>query len=72
VRDIPTNANDTAITRAVIALGKSLDLTVLAESIETEAPHGFLLPEGCNQRQGYLCGRPSAAQQIPLLPPDNA
>ncbi|HDP88794.1 MAG TPA: EAL domain-containing protein [Thioalkalivibrio sp.] len=62
VFDIPENANDAAITRAVIALAQSLGMNVLAEGVETEAQRDFLLAHGCGSGQGYLYSRP--------LPPD--
>jgi EAL domain-containing protein (putative c-di-GMP-specific phosphodiesterase class I) len=44
--------------RAVIGLGQSLDLPILAEGVETEAQHALLVQEGCDEVQGYLTGRP--------------
>ena len=46
------------IIRAVIALGRGLDLPVVAEGVETEAQLKFLTEESCNEIQGYLVGRP--------------
>jgi diguanylate cyclase (GGDEF)-like protein/PAS domain S-box-containing protein len=61
VSDIPLDANDMAIARAVIALGRSLSLEILAEGIETEAQREFLTEEGCRGGQGYLFAKPLPA-----------
>ncbi|MDR8017673.1 phosphodiesterase DibA [Ectopseudomonas guguanensis] len=58
VRGLPDDPEDAAITRAVIALGKSLGLKVLAEGIEQPAQADFLRELGCNYGQGYHFGRP--------------
>jgi EAL domain-containing protein (putative c-di-GMP-specific phosphodiesterase class I) len=47
-----------AIVRAVIGLGRGLDLPVLAEGVETEEQLKFLVGESCNEIQGYFIGRP--------------
>jgi EAL domain-containing protein (putative c-di-GMP-specific phosphodiesterase class I) len=49
-----------AIVRAVLALGKSLSIPVLAEGIETERQLGVLRREGCDEVQGFLLGYPQA------------
>jgi EAL domain-containing protein (putative c-di-GMP-specific phosphodiesterase class I) len=56
--DLETNHHSRAIVHAVIGLGQSLGLPILAEGVETEAQHAFLVQEGCDEMQGYLKGRP--------------
>jgi diguanylate cyclase (GGDEF)-like protein/PAS domain S-box-containing protein len=58
IGDLEHNHHSRAIVRAVIGLGRSLDLLILAEGVETEAQHAFLVHEGCDKVQGYLTGRP--------------
>lgn len=58
ISDLEHNHHSRAIVRAVIGLGRSLDLPILAEGVETEAQRAFLAQEGCDEVQGYLTGRP--------------
>jgi len=64
VRDLPKNSHDTSITRAIIALGKNLDLRIIAEGIEEREHWEFLEKEGCDEGQGYFLGRPMAPEQF--------
>lgn len=67
IRDIPQSADDMAISRAVIAMGQSMGMEVLAEGVETAAQLDFLRRHGCNFYQGYLCSRPVPAAEFALL-----
>jgi diguanylate cyclase (GGDEF)-like protein/PAS domain S-box-containing protein len=58
VRDIPTNAEDRAITEAIIALGKALGVTVVAEGVETAQQRDFLRDKACDEMQGFYFSRP--------------
>jgi EAL domain-containing protein (putative c-di-GMP-specific phosphodiesterase class I) len=64
VRGLPGDAEDCAIARAVIALGHSLQLKVIAEGVETEAQREFLSREGCDEMQGYLRGKPMPVDEF--------
>ncbi|MGB6537481.1 MAG: EAL domain-containing protein [Xanthobacteraceae bacterium] len=56
--DLEHNRHSTAIVHAVIGLGHSLHIPVLAEGVETAEQHGMLRERGCDEVQGYLLGRP--------------
>lgn len=67
VMDIPQDANDIAITRAILALGHSLHLTVLAEGVETEEQAVFLKRLQCDEVQGYLYSPALPSEQFQML-----
>ena len=58
VRNLPADEEDAAIAAAVVALGRSLGLTVIAEGVETAAQRDLLLRLGCHEAQGWFYGRP--------------
>lgn len=64
VRGLPDDPHDAAIVRAIIALGRSMQLTVIAEGVETPEQQQFLADEGCEQIQGYLVSLPLRAEQF--------
>ncbi len=67
VADVPEDEEDNALVKAIIAIGKSLNLSVIAEGIETLDQSNFLTENGCHEGQGYLYSRPVDANQIELL-----
>ena len=62
VRDLPGDKDDAAIAMAVIAMGRSLELVVIAEGVETEEQLRFLKDRDCDQLQGFLFSRPLPAE----------
>ena len=67
VRDLHTDPDDGAIVDAVINLGRSLNMEVVAEGIETLAQHSSLTALGCHYGQGYLYGKAAPASRVPAL-----
>jgi len=64
IRDLPRDANDVAITQAIIAISSKLGLAVIAEGVETREQFEFLRNNGCNQIQGFYFSRPRPPQEI--------
>ncbi len=58
IANLDRNPQSAAIIRAVIGLGRGLDLPVIAEGVETQAQLEFLAREACDEVQGYVIGRP--------------
>ncbi len=58
VRGLPDDPHDVAIVRAIIALGHSMQFTIIAEGVENPAQQAFLAAEGCEQMQGYIVSLP--------------
>lgn len=67
VRDLTTDANDKAIVAAIIAMGRVLNLKLVAEGVETELQKHSLLSLDCEEMQGYLFSSPLTADAAMLL-----
>jgi diguanylate cyclase (GGDEF)-like protein/PAS domain S-box-containing protein len=63
-----TSPQARAIIRAVLALGRSLNVPVLAEGLESVEQLELLKHEGCDEAQGYLFGRPRSSAQLGQIP----
>jgi EAL domain-containing protein (putative c-di-GMP-specific phosphodiesterase class I) len=64
VRDIDTGGSDQAMLKAIVNLGHSLGLEMVAEGIETEAASRRIESMGCSRGQGYLFSRPVPAGEL--------
>ena len=67
VRDIPDDEDDVAITKAIIALAKSLNLKLIAEGVETQEQKEFMIKNGCELIQGYYYSKPLPMRDIEKL-----
>jgi EAL domain-containing protein (putative c-di-GMP-specific phosphodiesterase class I)/GGDEF domain-containing protein len=64
IKDMPGNTDDVAIARTIVAMAKALDLTTVAEGVETAEQLELLKNMGCDQIQGYLFSRPLPADEF--------
>jgi EAL domain-containing protein (putative c-di-GMP-specific phosphodiesterase class I) len=67
IRDIATRGEDSSLTQAIIAMGKNLSLTVVAQGVETKAQADFLREHACDEIQGFYFNKPVPAQQFTEL-----
>jgi diguanylate cyclase (GGDEF)-like protein/PAS domain S-box-containing protein len=67
IRNIPDNSEDKAITEAIIAMGKTLSLTVVAEGVETQEQMDFLQERACDEMQGFYLSKPVVPEQFAEL-----
>ena len=70
VKDLPDDADDRALTAAIVSLSQALSIAVVAEGVETPEQRDYLLGLGCALQQGYLHGRPMPADQLRELMAD--
>jgi diguanylate cyclase (GGDEF)-like protein/PAS domain S-box-containing protein len=63
VMNLGRNQQSSAIIRSVIGLGHGLDISIVAEGVETQDQLSFLAVEACDQIQGYLLGKPAPIAQ---------
>ena len=67
IRDVATLPADSSLAKAIIAMGKTLSLTVVAQGVENEAQAEFLREHACDELQGFYFNRPVSTQQFTEL-----
>jgi EAL domain-containing protein (putative c-di-GMP-specific phosphodiesterase class I) len=67
IRELPADVEDKAIAEAIIAMGRTLNLTVVAEGVETREQQDFLRERACDQMQGFFFSKPVAAADFAEL-----
>lgn len=67
VRDLQHDDQDKALVRTIIAMAGSMDLSIIAEGVETEEQRQLLASKGCNNYQGYLFSKPVPIEQFEEL-----
>jgi|TARA_B100000749_G_scaffold78043_1_gene58916 diguanylate cyclase (GGDEF)-like protein len=61
VQDVLIDEDDATIVRAIIQLGRSLNMQVIAEGVESAEQEAYIIAQGCNEGQGYYYSRPLSA-----------
>ena len=64
IQGVPSDANDVAITQAILVMARALGLIIVAEGVETNAQLGFLRAHGCDEIQGYRFSKPLAEAEF--------
>ena len=67
IRDVGSDGKDRAITEAIIAIGRTLHLTVVAEGVETAEQQTVLRDHGCDEIQGYYFSKPVPPAEVSVL-----
>ena len=64
VRGLPKDEDDKAIVKTIISLAKTMKFDLIAEGVETQEQHDFLVKNGCHNIQGYLHAKPMPADEM--------
>jgi EAL domain-containing protein (putative c-di-GMP-specific phosphodiesterase class I) len=64
---VPGSASDTRLAAALIAMGHTLQVQLVAEGVETPEQLAFLRQHGCHEAQGYHLGRPMSAEEFEAM-----
>lgn len=67
IHDVPYDTNNNEIVRTIIAMAKSLHISLIAEGVETNEQLAMLMDRSCDEMQGFLLSPPVAATEIPAL-----
>ncbi len=67
ITPLPDSEDDCAIVRAIVAMGRALDLRVVAEGVDAPEQIRFLTEVGCDEIQGFLVGKPMTAEELGVL-----
>jgi diguanylate cyclase (GGDEF)-like protein/PAS domain S-box-containing protein len=67
IKNITAYGSDSNLVKAIIAMGRALNLTTIAEGVELQEQFDFLRQEGCDEIQGYLLGKPMPAGQFEIF-----
>lgn len=67
IRQLTNDPDDGTLVSAVINMGRSLKMCVIAEGIETSEQHDYLLSQRCEQGQGFYLARPMLADELNVL-----
>ncbi len=67
VKDLPSNSHDIAIVKTIISLAQTMQFEVIAEGVETQDQHDFLIQNGCHNIQGYYYAKPMPAKDMELF-----
>lgn len=66
IREIPDNQEDVVIANTIVGMARCLNLSVVAEGVETECQRRFLVDAGCDEGQGFLFAKPMTAEDVRL------